>query len=288
MAVSTGVAARLQIGNLLACWARFNDQSTVEKIINPDAICGSRLMAGHRVQSGRRMIQFTTVHDLTAPLMNVLLPLIGSTLAAGVHTANEIVTPVDILVDKVGAIHQYTNCRVVKAILRGQVGTLPCQIETTWLGEDEIEPVSPVFSTPTTDGVIAFSGATLKVAAVSTLFDRFAWVVDNQLVPSWNASPTVTDVGPGPQQVLAAFSVPYITGNKSQYWAYKASNLDAAIEIVLTNGLDSVKIELPTAKLIPESPSIESAGAEIRLPETWMATTGTSTPGWKVTVTNTP
>jgi hypothetical protein len=62
----------------------------------------------------------------------------------------------------------------------------------------------------------------------------------------------------------------------------------AAIEIVLTNGLDSVKIELPTAKLIPESPSIESAGAEIRLPETWMATTGTSTPGWKVTVTNTP
>jgi hypothetical protein len=95
-------------------------------------------------------------------------------------------------------------------------------------------------------------------------------VIDNRLVPSWNASETVTDVGPGPRQVLLAFACPYIAANKDHYWLNRAVT-PRALSHRITNGNDSLTFSMGYGVLVPQSPSVPGATEEIRINETWEA-----------------
>jgi len=272
MAISTAINARMMINAKKFCFAKFLDQTTTERIQNPDAICGNRDPLLDRTLTGRRKIMFTTFHDFTVPILAELLPLAGTTLASTTYTANQTISSIPIVVDKVGKIHKYTACRMNRMIIRGQVGTLPCSIECQWIGEDETDGTSETWTNGTVDGIFGFPGATYEIDGTAVDFDRFAFVIDNKLIPSWNSSATVTDVGTGPRQTLLATSVPYVSANTGLYWDNRdtvAAGVDHALSI--TNGEDTVQINLPNAVLIPESPSIEGALEEIRLPMTWEA-----------------
>jgi hypothetical protein len=216
---------------------------------------------------------FATFHDITVPILQELLPICGMTNASGTYTANQSAqSTITIIVDKVAAVHKYPVCRMARMIIRGQTGTLPCSIECQWIAEDEIEDSGTSWVDGTIDNIIAFPGSTYAINGTPVNFDRFAFVIDNKLIPSWNNSLTVTDVGNGPRQTLLATSVPYIAGTKDFYWDFR-DTLTAATDHVLaiTNGSDSLTINIPNAVLIPESPSIEGAMEEIRLPMTWEA-----------------
>lgn len=271
MAISVPINARMMIGGEKFCFAKFLDQSSFERVQNPDAICGNRDPLLQRVAPGRRKVQFTTFHDVTAPILAVLLPLAGTTNATGTYTANQTVTPVEIIIDKEGAVHKYTNARMTRFILRGQVGTMPVSAECTWIAEDEIEDVGTSWVDGGVDYLFGFPGTTYKVATVAFDIDRFAFVIDNKLVSSWNASYTVTDVGIGPRQVLLATTIPYTVANKDNYWDNRDTTLGVAQELKILNYSDSLTINLPECVLNPESPSIEGALEEIRLPLTWQA-----------------
>lgn len=287
MAISVPVNARMMIGGAKYCFAKFLDQSKYERVKNPDAICGNRDPLIERTAPGRRKIQFTTFHDLTAPVIQLLLPLAGTTNAAGTYTANQTVTPVEIIIDKVGAVHKYTNARMTRMIIRGQVGTLPVSAECTWIAEDEIQDTGTVWVDGSTDFIFAFPGTTHKIATVLKNIDRFAFVIDNQLIPSWNAAFTVTDVGQGPRQTLLATSIPYTTAYKDDFWNYRDVTTGTALELKILNSLDSMTINIPKGVLNPESPSIEGALEEIRFPMTWEAHRQSVTEGFNIVVVNT-
>jgi hypothetical protein len=273
MTISVPINARMMIAGKKFCFAKFLDQTTVERVQNPDAICGNRDPLLQRTASGRRKVMFSTFHDITVPILQELLPICGMTLATGTYTANQSAqSTITIIVDKVAAVHKYTVCRMTRMIIRGQTGTLPCSIECQWIAEDEIEDSGTSWVDGTVDNIIAFPGATYEINGTAVDFDRFAFVIDNKLIPSWNSSVTVTDVGNGPRQTLLATSVPYIAGTKDLYWDFRdaiTADVDHSLEI--TNGSDSLTFNLPNAVLIPESPPIEGALEEIRLPMTWEA-----------------
>jgi hypothetical protein len=287
MAISVAIDVRMMINGSKFCFAKFLDQSSFERIQNPDAICGNRDPLINRTAAGRRKIQFTTFHDITNPILVALLPLAGMTLATGAYTANQTVSTIPIIIDKVGAVHEYTNCRMTRMILRGQVGTMPVSMECTWIAEDELEDAATSWVDGTVDNLFGFPGTTYTVAAAAYGIDRFAFVIDNKLVQSWNASYTVTDVGPGPRQTLLATSVPYTVANSGVYWDNRDTTVGVALALVLTNGTDTMTINLPKAVLNPESPSIEGALEEIRLPQTWEAHRQSAVAAFNIVLTNT-
>lgn len=287
MTMSVPVNARMMVNGKKFCFAKFLNQSSVERVQNPDANCGNRDPLINRTATGRRKFAFTTYHDITYPILQELLPLAGLTNVTGTYTADQsALTPIDIDVDAVGAIHSFSDCRVNRFILRGQTGTLPVSLEIQWIAEDETEG-SPTWVNGTVDNIFAFPGATYSINSASVDFDRFAFVIDNKLIPSWNSSVTLTDAGNGPRQTLLATSIPYIAGTKDLYWDHRdsvAAGNDHAL--VLTNGTDTVTINFPNAVFIPEGVSIEGSLEEIRLPMTWEAHRTASVAAFNVVLTN--
>jgi hypothetical protein len=288
MTMSVPVNARMMINGKKFCFAKFLNNSSVERVQNPDALCGNRDPLINRTISGRRKFLFTTYHDITVPILQELLPLAGMTNVTGTYTANQsALSGIAIDVDAVGAIHSYSNAKMMRMIIRGQTGTLPISAECQWIAEDETEG-SPTWVDGTVDNIFAFPGSTYEIDGDEVDFDRFAFVIDNKLIPSWNASVTVTDVGNGPRQTLLATSIPYIAGTKDLYWDHRDSTA-AGIDHVLTvtNGGDSLTINMPNAILVPEAPSIEGALEEIRLPMTWEAHRTASVAGFNLVLVNT-
>jgi hypothetical protein len=286
MAISVPINARMMINSKKFCFAKFLDQSSYERIQNPDAICGNRDPLLNRTAVGRRKIQFTTFHDITYPILVELLPLAGMTNVSGTYTANQTVSTIPIIIDKVGSVHEYTNCRMTRMIIRGQVGTMPVSAECTWIAEDELEDAATTWVDGTVDNLFGFPGTTYEIATVAYGIDRFAFVIDNKLVQSWNSSYTVTDVGAGPRQTLLATSIPYTIANHAVFWDARDSAAGVQQELVLTNGTDTMTINFPKAILNPESPSIEGALEEIRLPMTWEAHRQTATEAFNIVLTN--
>ncbi len=272
MTMSVPVNARMMVNGKKFCFARFLNQSQFERVQNPDAICGNRDPLFQRTAPGRRRIQFTTFHDITKPILQELLEYAGMTNSSGTYTANQ-AAPIDmdITVDYVGAIHQFTNSRMNRMIIRGQTGTMPVSIECQWIAEDEIE-ATPTWVDGTIDNIIAFPGATYTIDGNEVAFDRFAFVIDNRLIPQWNSSFTVTDLGNGPRQTFLATSVPYVAGTKDLYWDNR-DTITAGVDhsLAVTKGSDTLTINLPNAVFVPEGISIEGALEEIRLPMTWEA-----------------
>lgn len=287
MAISVPVNSRMMINGKKFCFAKFLDQTTAERIQNPDALCGNRDPLLDRTLPGRRKVMFTTWHDITIPILQELLPLAGTTNSTGTYTANQTISTIPIVVDKVGKIHKYTSCRMNRMIIRGQVGTLPVSAECQWIAEDELDGTAESWTDGTVDGIFGFPGATYAIDSASVDFDRFAFVIDNKLIPSWNASATVTDVGIGPRQTLLATSIPYVAGTADLYWDNR-DTVTAAVDHVLaiTNGEDTVTFNIPNAVFIPASPSIEGALEEIRLPMTWEAHRTSATAAFNIVLTN--
>lgn len=287
MTMSVPVNARVMINGKKFCFAKFLNQSSVERVQNPDAICGNRDPLINRTASGRRKFAFSLFHDITYPILAEILPLAGLTNSSGTYTANQsALTAVAVDVDAVGAIHSFSNARINRLILRGQTGTLPVSLETQWIAEDETEG-SPTWTDGTVDNIFPFAGATYAINSTDVDFDRFAFVIDNKLIPSWNANGALTDIGNGPRQTLLATSIPYIAGTKDFYWDWRDSTVagnDHAL--VLTNGSDTVTINIPNGVLIPEGPSIEGSLEEIRLPMTWEAHRTSATAAFNIVLTN--
>lgn len=269
--ISVAIDARMMLNGKKFCFAKFLDQSEFERVQNPDEICGNRYPLINRIAPGRRKIKYTTFHDVTIPILQELLPLAGMTLAAGVYKANQTVATCTNIIDKIGAVHKYTNSRMDRMILRGQTGTMPVSAECTWIADDEIEDSGTSWVNGGVDNLFGFTGTSYEIESVDCDLNAFAFVIDNRLVEGWNADPTVTDVAAGPAQVLLATSIPYVAGTKDNYWDYRDSTAGSEHVLVISNGDDSMTLTFPAAVSNPTSPSIQGARDEIRLPMTFQA-----------------
>jgi len=277
---SVAVDAKLEIDGAKYCFGRFTDQSTVERVQNNDnAICGVAHPLSHRVQSGRELIRFSFDLDITAEIMDTLLPhlTVANTPATTLWPSTESLSSFDIVVGKVGAIHQYSDSRIVRWAIRAQRGSLPVSMRCDCVASTEVELGSHTFTDGAIGGIYAFTGSSYEIDSTAYPIDRIMIVSDMNPFLQWNNSITLTDAILTNQQTFLSTSIPYTAANHATYWDNRLSVTPRSIEAQFTSGSDILKFIMPAGVFVPKSPDIMNKMSEIRLPHTWQAHIDTST-----------
>lgn len=267
--LDTAVDARVSIAGSQFCFAKFMNQSTVETIRNDDILCGHVDPEVEGDAAGRELNRFVLLFDITVPFLEAILPYIGTTGSGGVYTSDLTLSSCAVLVDLGATTHEYAETWITRFILRGGTSTMPISAELHCVAAAEVDQASPTFTPAAMDYIYGFPGSSFSVAATAYDVDRFVFAVDRNLVFDWNGSTTITGVGRGKRQTILATSTPYLAAKKSVYWGNKTYLQGRAILLGLTNGVDTVVINMPKAKLNPKAPSIETVSEPIRLPMTW-------------------
>lgn len=286
------VDARISIDGFSWCFGKFLDESTTEIISDDEVICGHVDPEVEGSIPGRELNKFSILLNPTMPFLLQVLPHIGVSGAGSVadpFVSDLSIEPLTIVVDKVGAIHKWTVAWINRIILRGQVGTSPVSIELQCIGKQETEDTFPA-GEGDMDYIFGFPGTTLSIGGTSYDLDRYAFIVDRNLVPEWESSNYVTDVGRAPRRSMIATTVPYKVGNDAVYWNNKRSNTPVEIILTITNGFRNIVITLPKSRLVPKSPPIDNVMESVRLPLTWLGQRqiSGSHPAFKISVANVP
>lgn len=289
----TPVDARVAINGKKWCYGKFLDQSTTEIISDDETNCGHVDPEVEGELSGRELNRFSILLNPTMPMLFDLIPFWGtdgqqgsgsgavSGLAgsgagtySGIHYASLDLKSVSVTVDKIGAIHHWERAWINRVILRGQGGTQPVQLEMQFIAIAETEAGSWTAAEGDMDWIFPFPGNTLTYGGQAYDIDRFAFVIDRNLVPEFEGSVYMTDIGRGHRETMLATSHPYrpTGGYKDLYWNNKRSDTPVSVALRLTNGYRNIDITIPKAKALVKSPSMgESIMETIRLPMTWRA-----------------
>lgn len=276
---SVAVDAKLELDGEKYCFGRFIDQTTVERVQNHrGAICGTAHPLSHRIQPGREMVRFSFELDITAEIMDTLLPhmTVANTPATTLWPSTETLSAFDIVVQKVGAIHKYTDARIIRWAFRAQRGSLPVSLRCDCVAASETKLASYTFTEGAIGSIYTFTESDYQIDSTAYPIDRIMVMSDTNPFLQWNNSVTLTDAILTDQQTYVATSIPYTSANHLTYWNNKSSVTSREIEVSFTSGSDVLKIILPAGKYVPKSPDILSKLSEVRLPHTWQAHIDTS------------
>lgn len=270
---SVAVDARISLDGDKFCFGKFMDESTVERVQNHEfAICGMAHPPGNRVQPGRELIEFSIFLDITADVMDTLLPHMTTANTVGTTwESNESLSAFDVIVDKVGAIHKYTDTRIARWAIRAQRGSRPVNIQLDCVAASETKLGANTFTDAEASSIYTFPGIDYTIAAVEYAIDRVAIISDMNVFRQWNNSTTLTDAILTLQNTYVATSIPYVSGTQAVYWDNRSVVTPRAIQVEFTSGADILVFNMPTARFVAKSPSIVSKLSEIRLPHTWQA-----------------
>jgi len=277
--ISVAVDAQIEIdGGSSYCFGKFIDKTTIEQVQNnKGSICGTAHIPKHLIQPGREMVAFTLLMDLTADVLDAVLPHMSVQAAVGtVFTCSEAVTSFPIVVNKVAANHTYTGCRIARWAIRAQRGSMPATIQLDCIAATETDAGANTFTPEVTpSSIYTFPAAVFKYATVAYPVDRVAIVCDMGLFKQWNNSSTLTDAVVTVQETFLAVSTPYVASSKAIYWDNRNAATDRAMQLTLTTGSDILIFNMPTGRFVSKSPDIVNKLSEIRLPQTWQATSDT-------------
>lgn len=287
------VDARIAINGKKWCFGKFLDQSTTEVISDDETNCGHVDPEVEGELSGRELNRFSILLNPTMPMLFDMMQFWGmdgqegsgsggiSGLAgsgAGTYSGQMFASldmkSVPITVDKVGAIHHWERSWINRIILRGQGGTQPVSLELQCFALAETKLETWTATEGDMDWIFPFVNNTFSIDGQAYDIDRFAFIIDRKLVPEWEGSVYMTDVGRGHRETMIATSVPYRAsgGYSNLYWDNKRTNTSRNITLNLTNGFRNVLIQIPKSKAIVKSPDLGNDVMEtIRLPLTWRA-----------------
>jgi len=283
---SAAVDARISLDGDKYCFGKFLDRSTTERVQNHrNAICGTAHPPNHRVIVGREIVEFSLLLDITADIIDTLLPHMTVTNTSGtIWTSNETLTSFDIVVDKVGQIHTYTDCRIARWTFRAQRGSMPVSLQLDCVAVSETETPAATFTAGPIGPIYGFTSCDFEIDPDGLGYDeyqidRVAIISDLNIFRQWNNQAQLTDALLTNQETLIATSTPYTAGTKDIYWNNKDAVPDSAIRVTFKTQSDAdiLIFNLPAAKFIPKSPDIPNKMAEIRLNHTWQAHIDTST-----------
>ena len=291
--ISVAVDAEISLDGTSFCFGKFIDKTTVEQVQNnKGSICGVAHIPKHLIQPGREMVAFTILMDLTAEVLDTMLPHMSVGAPVGtVFTCNESVTTFDTIVNKVAANHKYANTRIGRWAIRAQRGSMPATLQLDCVAASEVDNGATTYTPPgTLSSIYTFPEVGFKYAAVSYPVDRVAIVSDLGLFKQWNNSSTLTDAVVTVQETFLAVSTPYLSTSKAIYWSNRDAAVDRIMQLTLTSAVNDILIfNMPTGRFVSKSPDIVNKLSEIRLPQTWQATNnvGIATPNaWNFDHTN--
>lgn len=269
--LNTAVDTMLSIAGSEFCHAKFINQSTVETIRNDEILCAHVDPEVEGDAIGREINRFILMFDLTVPLLEAILPHVGTTGAAGVYTGDTTLSTCEVMCNFGATTHRWSETIINRMIIRGGVSTVPISVELHCAGVQEEDVASPTFTPGTIEFIYGFPGTALTIAGTSYDAPHFAFVVDRNLVFDWNSSRFITGYGRGKRQTLLATSTPYLSGKKAVYWDNKTNLTGRDVTLLTSNGTKTVTFRLQLARLIPKGPSIDDLQIPIRLPMTWDA-----------------
>jgi hypothetical protein len=267
--LETAVDARVSIAGSQFCFAKVINQSTTETIRNDEINCAHVDPEVEGDAAGRELNRFIILLDVTVPMLEAILPYIGTTAATGVYTSDLTLSSMAVLIDYGATTHGYAETWITRMVMRGGTSTMPVSVELHCMATEELDVAAPTFTPATMEYIYGFPGTTFTAASVAYDVDRFVFAVDRNLVFEWNGSRFITGVGRGKRQSLIATSTPYIAAKKSVYWSNKTHLAGRAISLLMTNGTKTITVAMDKARLNPRAPSIETQTESIRLPLTW-------------------
>lgn len=275
--ISASRKARININSSTVCFGMVKLKSVREVVQNTENhICGDPDPAVENITKGRKLISAQLVMDITQPLLDVVLPLLGiNDLGGNAYElgATDDVTAFSLTIDLVGAIHSITNCYTASFGFSGQKGDRPCRMIWNVVGSDETEAgtlseamidwAKPFAFTHTTCTV---SGASVDTARP---IDRFQIFCDNGLVTEHNNSVTLTDATPGDRRTVFATSVPYTSSHDDLHWTIRDDDGGKQAVIVLDNTVKVVTFTMPRGIGKGEVGEVLRKGDQIRTPLTF-------------------
>ncbi len=272
--VSAARRARVNINSSTICWSMVKLDVIREIVENTEEhMCGDLDPAIENVTKGRKLISIQMAMNITQPILDVVLPLLGITDLGG--NAYELgktddVTSFGLIIDLVGAIHNVTDCYTASFGFTGQKGDRPCRLIWNVIGTDETE--AGTFTEAMIDWAKPFSftdtDCTISGASVDTSrpIDRFQIFCDNQLVSEHNNSVTLTDATPGDRRSIFATSVPYAGVHDDLHWSIIDDDSGKQAVIVLNNTVKTVTFTMPRGLGRGEVGDITRKGGQVRTP----------------------
>jgi hypothetical protein len=272
--ISVGRRARLNINDSSVCIGTFKPKFFREVVTNIDGhICGDLDPPVENITRGRQMIMAQMTFDITEPLLDLVLPLLGITDLGGDAYelgATDDVVSFSITADMVGTIHALSNCYTASFGFIGQKGDRPSRLIWNVIGSSEAEtgtftPDPIDFGKPFafTHTTCTISGTGLNTARP---IDRFQIFVDCNLVTEHNNSITLTDATPGDRRAVFATSVPYTSSHDDLHWVIRDDDGGKQAVIVLNNGTKTVTFTMPRGIGQGETGEVEGKANQIRTP----------------------
>lgn len=272
--ISVGRKARLNINDDTVCIGTFSPKVFKEVVTNIDGhICGDLDPPVENLTRGRQMIAAQMTFDITEPLLDVVLPLLGITsLGSDVYELGKAddVTAFNLTADMVGSIHTLTNCYTASFGFIGQKGDRPSRLIWNVVGSSETEAGSFTEDHLTFGKPFAFTHTTCTISGSGTdtarPIDRFQIFVDLNLVTEHNNSETLTDATEGDRRAVFATSVPYTSSHDDLHWTIKDDDGGKQAVIVLDNGTKTVTFTMPRGIGQGEIGEVGGKANQIRVP----------------------
>ena len=278
--LNTPLNARVSLNGAQWCFARVNNNSTVETIRNDDVNCGHVDPEVEGDAVGRQLNRFIISLDPSVPMLTSLLPKMGLTLDTGTYKSDLSLSSMAVVIDYGATAHSYAEAWIDRWVIRGGTSTLPVSIDLHCVAGAEVDAgPAPSMTEGDMGYMFGFPGAAFSVAGSSYDIDRFVAACQRNLIFEFNSSNTITGVGLGNRQTLLATSTPYLAGKKAVYWGNKTFLEGRAVSLTLTNGINNIAFAMPKARLNPKAPDIMSQTESIRLPLTWEARRQVGSPG---------
>ena len=256
MACSSGASARLAVvedgvfdADALPIPFLYENIQKQGRIIGTRAISGTREQRTQQTRIGSYQVAGRFSFNASPLVLDALLPWILGADEAATDTFKtaEDLQEFDILVDRVGGVFQYTDCKVNRAIFRAQGGPgdseeefLECIIEV--IGKTENEAATwggtiPAYSIAATSLPYLLSDATGAITINSNVTEvkNFVLVIDNHLEPRWVNSLTPTEICPQDRTIMLRIENPYTTVSDPQLYNLAAAKTGVTGSLVFTN-----------------------------------------------------
>lgn len=263
---SQGAISKLSIDGTRVEFLEFNDETEIQIVDGGDeAIRGELSHAKERTTQGLHVVGFSILMQPSPVELDLLLPHMGFTESpTDTFTINDSITAFDVVVDKVAAVHTYSDCYINRWTLSGVRGRKPIRMKLDILGTSVAESGSVSGSIDTGIAYGFHEGGLTLEGTGSRPVNQFRVIGDNMLHREWNMSQTAGVICPRDRKLLFVCNAQYGDDEEDLFTNPLGDADGAAATLAFSRGNLSTSLAFANVKSVARPPSVKKE--EIRLP----------------------
>jgi len=233
-----------------------------QTLMNTSGLRGTRSNSANRARLGTYSVGGTIMVNPSPNMLDVLLPIIlGAAESSDIFAVAEALSVFGIMVDRVGQVHRYSDCKVSRAVFRGSEGSL-LELELDVMGKAEVVgetfPVDITLGNAAADQPYTFmdSASGYIINSVTYPINSFELTIDNLLEARFRNSVTATCITAQDRIVSLRTNHPWTTTEAAAL--YNGTMFPGlAGSLTFTNGGTSLKFDFPNLQSSDQSPSVQ-------------------------------